>query len=234
MCYKDYKGSLAHDLILQKLLDMGLDGTAVTWIKSYLTDRKQVVKFGKLESDEEGVESGVPQGSILGPLLFITCTNDIEEVMKDFQIFSYADDMQIIVTGKTITEVENKLELAIKTANIYYNNNSLLNNATKTEIMLLGTCQKFDKPRQLKVQVTEDGAVKYLYGEEYLKILGIYIDQSLNWNKHISYIKKKAINSIRNIHRANKLLPMKQKRLLYNSLITPQFTYADIIWNKCG
>ena len=226
--------SLSHDLILQKLLDMGIDGTAVKWIQSYLHQRKQVVKFGKIESDEELVESGVPQGSILGPLLFITCTNNIEEEMKDFEIFSYADDMQILVKGKTITELETQLETAIKTANSYYNRNSLLNNATKTEIMLLGSKQRLDKTRGLKVKVNEEGKQKYLYGEPYLKILGIYIDQSLNWNKHISHVKKKAVNSIRNIHRANKLLPMKQRRVLYNSLITPHFTYGDIIWNKCG
>ena len=129
-----------------------------------------MVKFGKIESDEEIVESGVPQGSIIGPLLFITCTNDIEEHMKDYKIFSYADDMQIMVKGKTIAEVENKLEKAIKTANIYYNRNSLLNNTTKTEIMLLGTKQKLDKTRRLKVQVTEDGREKYLCGEENLKV----------------------------------------------------------------
>ena len=226
--------SLAHDLILQKLLDMDMDGTAVKWIQSYLQQRKQVVKFGKIVSDEETVESGVPQGSILGPLLFITCTNNIEEEMKDYQIFSYADDMQILVKGKTITEVENKLETAIRKANSYYNRNSLLNNATKTEIMLLGSKQKLDKTRRLRVKVKEEGKEKYLYGEAYLKILGIFVDQSLNWNKHISHVKKKAVNSIRNMHRANKLLPMKQKRILYNSLVTPHFTYADIIWNKCG
>ena len=228
--------SLAHNLILQKLLDMGLDGTAVKWIQSYLHQRKQVVKFGKTESDEETVESGVPQGSILGPLLFITCTNNIEIEMRDIaeEIFSYADDMQVLVKGKTITELEEKLERAIKTANSYYNKNSLLNNATKTEIMLLGTKKRLEKTRNLKVKVTENGEEKYLYGETYLKILGIHIDQSLNWNKHISYIKKKATNSIRNLHRANKLLPMKQKRILYNSLVTPHFTYGDVIWNKCG
>ena len=226
--------SLAHNLILQKLLDMGLDGTAVTWIQSYLHQRKQTVKFGKIESDEETVESGVPQGSILGPLLFITCTNNIKDEMQDYEIFSYADDMQILVKGRSISEVEDKLEAAIKRANSYYNQNSLLNNTTKTEVMLLGTKQRLDKTRRLKVRVNEDGKEKYIYGEPYLKILGIYIDQSLNWNKHISHAKKKAVNSIRNTHRANKLLPMKQKRLLYNSLVTPHFTYGDIIWNKCG
>ena len=226
--------SLSHNLIQQKLIDMGLDSTAVKWVKSYLANRRQVVKFGKIESDEEIVESGVPQGSILGPLLFITCTNDIVQEMSEYQTFSYADDMQIVVTGNSIEEVENKLEEATKTANLYYNRNSLMNNSTKTEIMLLSTKQKLNKNRRLKIKVIDGNTEKYIYGEEYLKILGLHIDQTLSWDKQTSQIKKKATNSIRNLHRANKLLPMKQKRILYNSLVTPHFSYGDVIWNKCG
>ena len=226
--------SLSHDLILQKLIDMGLDNTAVLWIKSYLQHRRQIVKFGRIESDEEFIESGVPQGSILGPLLFITCTNDIVEELKENKIFSYADDMQILVKGKTIEDLENQLEMAIQTANIYYNKNSLLNNAAKMEIMLLTTKQKLNKTRQLKVKVTDGDTEKYLYGEESLKILGLHIDQTLSWDKQASQVKKKATNSIRNLHTANQLLPMKQKRVLYNSLVAAHFTYADVIWNKCG
>ena len=227
--------SLAHNLILQKLLNMGLDGTAVQWVKSYLENRKQVVKFGRITSNEETVESGVPQGSILGPLLFITCTDDIEEAMQDYQIFSYADDMQILVKGTSIKEIERKLEEAIKKANDYYNRNSLLNNATKTEIMLLGTTRRLNKAGKLKVKVVNEvNETEYIHGKEYLKILGVLVDQTLSWDKHISQIKQKATNTIRNVHRANKLLPMKQKRILYNSLVTPHFSYCDIIWNKCG
>ena len=185
-------------------------------------------------SDEESIESGVPQGSILGPLLFITCTNDIGKEMNGYDIFNYADDMAILVKGINIAEIESKLEQAISKANSYYNRNSLLNNATKTEIMLLSTKQKINQTRGLKVKVNYGGEEKYLYGEEYLKILGIHIDQTLSWNKHISYIKKNATNSIRNIHRANKLVPLKQRRVLYNSLIVPHFTYGDVIWNNCG
>lgn len=100
--------------------------------------------------------------------------------------------------------------------------------------MLLGTQYKLNKSEGLKVKVTEGNLEKILHGEECLKILGIHIDQTLNWDRQTSQIKKRATNAIRNVHRANQLLPMKQKRVLYNSLITPHFTYGDIIWNKCG
>ena len=144
--------SLAHNLILGKLTEMGLDHTAISWINSYLEERTQVVKFGNISSNQETVESGVPQGSILGPLLFITCTNDITIAMKDEQIFTYADDMQIVVTGHTTEEVRIKLEKAIDTANQYYNKNSLLCNPGKTEVMLLASSRnKLDRIEKLRV-----------------------------------------------------------------------------------
>ena len=226
--------SLAHNLILKKLDMLGLNETATTWVKSYLTNRKQLVKFGKIKSNIECIESGVPQGSILGPLLFITCTNDMLEEMDEYDIFTYADDMQIVIKGKNVQELGTKLESAIEKANDYYNSNSLLCNPTKTEVMLLGTQMRLASADDLKVEVTNGEETKILTGEKSLKLLGVHIDQSLNWNRQITHVKQKAINSIRNLHRINHIIPMKQRRVLYTSLVTPHLSYADIIWNNCG
>ena len=226
--------SLAHNLILKKLNEIGLNENAISWIESYLNKRKQTVKFGDIESDVETVESGVPQGSILGPLLFITCTNDMMEALGEYDIYSYADDMQIVIKGKNVEELGKELEIAIETANAYYNNNSLLCNPTKTEVMLLGTKIGLSKAEKLKVKVSNSEETKLLTGETSLKILGVTIDQSLDWNKHTSGVKQRATNSIRNLHRINQLIPMKQKRMLYTSLVTPHFSYADVIWGNCG
>ena len=226
--------SLAHNLILKKLDEIGLNENATCWIESYLSNRKQTVTFSKIESKQETVESGVPQGSILGPLLFITCTNDIMEELKEYDIYSYADDMQIVIRGNNVEELGKKLEKAIKQANNYYNSNSLLCNPTKTEVMLLGTKTRLSTAEKLRVKVSNGEETKYLTGEESLKILGVIIDQSIDWNKHTSLVKQRAINSIRNLHRINQLIPMKQQRMLYTSLVTPHFSYADVIWNNCG
>lgn len=226
--------SLAHNLVLTKLDEMGLNETATLWIKSYLSNRKQMVKFGKIKSNIENIESGVPQGSILGPLLFITCTNDIYKKLEEYEIFTYADDMQIVIKGKNVKELGKQLEAGIKKANEYYNNNSLLCNPTKTEVMLLGTKMRLSNVDQLVVEVTNGEETKTLKGEESLKLLGVHIDQSLDWNKQTKHVKQKAVNSIRNLHRINQLIPKKQQRILYTSLVTPHFSYADIIWNNCG
>ena len=86
----------------------------------------------------------------------------------------------------------------------------------------------------LKVKVYNGEESKILIGEENLKILGVMLDQSLDWNNHTSTVKQRATNSIRNLHRINQLIPMKQRRILYTSLVTPHFSYADIIWGSCG
>ena len=226
--------SLNHNLILKKLTDMGLNETAVMWIQSYLRDRIQTVKFDCYESDESTVESGVPQGSILGPLLFITCTNDLVLELNEYDIFTYADDMQILIKGRLVEELSLKLESAIEKANLYYRNNSLMCNPTKTEIMLMGTKKRLSKTGKLRVKVSSGNEVKELVGEKYLKVLGVLIDQSLTWDQQTSKMKQKATNSIRNLHRINDLVPRKQQRILYNSLVAPHFSYADIVWNNCG
>ena len=154
--------------------------------------------------------------------------------MHDYEIFTYADDMQIIIEGKNVIELGRKLGEAITKADKYYNSNSLLCNPAKTEVMLLGSKIRLSSADQLKVEVKDGKETKIITGEENLKLLGVYIDQSLDWTQQAKHVKKKAVNSIRNLHRINEIIPMKQKRVLYTSLVTPHFSYADIIWNSCG
>ena len=225
--------SLAHNLILKKLVNIGLNDTATMWIDSYLKNRKQSVRLNKTISDQQNVDSGVPQGSILGPLLFIITTNDISKALEQYDISIYADDMQILVKGKDLKHMQTTLEKAIKEANKYYNENSLLCNPTKTEVILFGTEKQLNK-RTLEIYVEGENETKLLKGEKHIKILGIYLDQHLNWTKQTSYVKQKATNNIRMLHRINYCLPRKQQRILYDSLVVPHFSYGDIIWMNCS
>ena len=100
--------------------------------------------------------------------------------------------------------------------------------------MLIGTKMRLSNAEVLRVEVTNGDETKILIGEKSLKLLGVHIDQNLDWNRQITHVKQKAVNSIRNLNRINQLIPMKQRRILYTSLVTPHFSYADIIWNNCG
>ena len=145
---------------------------------------------------------------------------------------SYADDCQLIVAGNTKMQVKLKLEELIRRAQIWYTENSLMNNASKTEILIIGNKHKENQP--MNIDVEEGGKLKHLKPKQTIKILGVQIDDQLNWDKQIQAVRKKATNSIRNLHRINQLIPLKHRVLLYNSLVAAHYNYADTVWSGCG
>ena len=225
--------SISHTLLLEKLSTLGLSETTLNWVKSYLTNRKQRTKFKEYISKEEVISSGVPQGSIIGPLLFISFTNDLPEEFKEkCKLIAYAEDSQLIIEAKSLHQLETRIAEIIKIAQTWYSHNSMKNNITKTEVLVINT--KKAPVNNMKIQVIDTGKPKTLKPKQHIKILGVYLDDKLNWKKQISNVKSKAMNAIRNIHRINHLLPIKQRVQLYNSLISPQFDYADVVWGGCG
>ena len=228
--------TIDHNILLEKLAQLNFDKDATTWIKSYLTNRNQKTKFTNYTSDEEVVQSGVPQGSILGPILFIIFTHDFKQALNlpDLHITAYADDTQLIVSGKTYVEIKEKLEKAIKEASNWFTKNSLCINAGKSEILVIGTPRKLQKLGKLhNLQVEEGDEIKTLEVLDNIKILGVYIDKYMNWNKQVDNVKRKAYLATRNMLRVKDILPREARRKLYDSMITPHFNYCDIVWNGC-
>ena len=199
--------------------------------KSYLTDRTQQTKFKKYTSTTETVTSGVPQGSILGPILFICFVNDLPEVFENCKIISYADDTQILISAKHSKEVKTCLEKLIQTVQCWYNKNSLLNNAEKTEVMVIS---RRKNKEHFDINITDGKKQKKLKLKKSIKILGVYLDQELNWDKHTSEVNKRARYATRNLQQAYHLLPFKPRLLLYNSLVACHFNYSDTVWGGCG
>ena len=102
--------TIAHDLLLAKLENMGFHEECTRWIKSYLAERSQVTKFSNISSDKETVKSGVPQGSILGPVLFIAYTSDFAAAMPGCKVVAYADDAAILTSSKNVASLKTKIE----------------------------------------------------------------------------------------------------------------------------
>ena len=119
--------SVSHGLLLRKLSNLGFSQSSLQWIRSYLTDRTQQVKFCEHTSDVTKVEAGVPQGSVLGPILFNAFTSDLAEHQSEFTVKAYADDTQLLVSGNTTAEIKSKLERAINKAQIWFRNNKSAN-----------------------------------------------------------------------------------------------------------
>ena len=224
--------SINHNLLINKLSTMGISEGALLWIKSYLSDRQQYVKFKDFISTKQPITAGVPQGSIIGPLLFICYINDLYPTFDhESKVYSYADDTQIIVHANKSDQLTKKIEKAITTAQKWYSENSMQNNTGKSEILI--TCNK-GPTNHIKIKIFEEGKRKLLVPKPFIKILGVYLDEKLDWKKHLKFVKKTAFNSIRNLHRVNHLVPVKTRIYLYNTLIVPHFDYADIIFGGCS
>jgi len=183
--------SINHNILLQKLIEIGIGPQVITWMKSYLTNREQLVKFKNIQSDKETVTSGVPQGSILGPVLFIIFTNNLAAHLHNYHISSYADDTQILISASSPKEMKEKIEEVMKIAQEWYTQHSLLNNLAKTEIMIVTSKHNQKKYKDIKYTINENGQTSSIERTENMKILGVWIDENLTWNKQISTMKGK-------------------------------------------
>ena len=223
--------SINHQLILRKLSTFGLEKSSISWIESYLKNRRQTTKFRNYTSKEEIVSSGIPQGSILGPLLFLVFTNDLAEIYREeTMMVAYADDNQLVVTAKNMLLLKSKIEKVIKTAQTWYLDNTMKNNLGKTEILVFNHGKT---TQNLKITIEDEGKKTIIKSKPFIKVLGVIIDSKLNWTNQVNSVKHNAMNITRNIHRINHLLPLKVRTDLYKTVISPQFSYADIVWGGC-
>ena len=179
--------TINHTLLLKKLKSFNLDSDAVSYIQSYLSNRSQVTKLGKYTSSEEKIMSGVPQGSILGPFLFLCFVNDLPGVFENLCNFkAYADDTQLLVFDKDLNKLKEKVENVINVAQSWYNKNGMKNNSSKSEILVIST----KKSDNIKIDVLEEGILKVVKSKKSIKILGVHIDKTLSWSKQIGIVKK--------------------------------------------
>ena len=217
--------TIDHSLLLNKLEYYGIRGVALNWLQSYLSNRKQFVTVNGIDSKNLNVKCGVPQGSILGPILFILYINDICNCSKIMNFILFADDTNSFLTGNDMNELCGKVTAELEKLKIWFRLNKLSLNVSKTNFMIF--CKK---KIQTNCSIYFDGERIERVSET--KFLGVIIDDKLSWKNHVSYLCKKLQKSMGILRKVKYLLKSLSLLTLYNSLFLPYLMYCCEVWGK--
>ena len=215
--------TIDHGILLQKLERYGIRGICLNWFKSYLSDRLQFTSFNNVESNFQTVRCGVPQGSILGPLLFIIYMNDITMISKKAEVVLFADDTNIFFTGNDPYELESSVVNELSLFSDWFMANKLSLNISKTNFMV------FNNSRHHVFNISING--QKLDPSKSVKFLGVIIDNKLTWQEHINNISSKIARGIGVIGRLRHLLPKRILRTIYLTLVYPHLMYCSTVWS---
>ncbi len=216
-----------HSILLNKLHAYGIRGNILNWFASYLSERSQYVIYDGSKSEVHSVKCGVPQGSILGPLLFIIYMNDICNVSKVLFTLLYADDTCVIMQDKNIHNLIRILNCELKLLSTWLKANKLSLNAEKTYYLIFH-----------RARLKADGQPNlYMNGcplnkTSHLKYLGVIVDHKLNWIQHITYVKNKVSKGIGIMYKARAYLDKKCLANLYHTYIYPYLIYCIEVWGN--
>ena len=218
--------TLNFDILLYKLRYYGVTGVAFDLLKSYLTDRKQYVNLNNHKSDVLPIKTGVPQGSILSPLLFSIYINDLIFISNKFKFLMYADDTTIYFNLEDFSNdnLTNSITNELSKLNIWLSQNRLSLNADKTKYMIFHPRQKNVTP----VHIAMDG--KQIEIVKSFKFLGIMFDESLTWKSHVHMITNKLSKVVGIINKLKHVYPLNALTSIYNSLFVSHMNYGLLLW----
>ena len=219
--------TIDHDIFLKKLNCLGFSDTAISWFKSYLEDRYFRVNIDNNLSDKARLTCGVPQGSILGPLIFLIYANDMPQAVK-CDLYLYADDSCLVYTGKNIKLIEKELDENFNSLCDWFVENKLSIHfgEDKTKSILFGTKRRLkDDPKieicRKEIKIKQHKEVKYL---------GCLFDSNLSGRGMAIKVLNKINSRLRFLYRKQNILDKPMRRLLSNALIQPHFDYASQTW----
>ncbi len=215
-----------HAILLRKLKSVGLDNNSLNWFESYLSSRQQVTSIDYTLSSSLPVSVGVPQGSILGPLLFIIYINDMPNIVKHCKILLYADDTLLYYSSKSASDIEKYVNEDLNLISQWLDQNLLTLNCKKSKFVLFGNNSRLKSFTNISIHVNEHQLAR----ERTFKYLGITFSENLTWSDHLNNISTKINQRIGLLRRIKAFIPLKTRLIIHNALILPLFDYGDIIW----
>ena len=214
-----------HKILLSKLNLYGFRGVTNKWFESYLSDRSQFVCINDVNSEPTDITHGVPQGSILGPILFLLFINDFPDSSDFFKFTLFADDSNLLCRFKNFDPnyIYSHVCLKLKSVYEWLMANKIKINVTKCKFIIFSYGRKITLPSVLfgDGHISETNSIKFL---------GLIIDKSLNLSDHLKMLKSKLSRSIGILYKLNKFLPQNILKLLFETLIKPDLTYGVEAW----
>ena len=217
-----------HSILLDKLSHYGFNGVSHDWFSSYLKDRKQIAYINGSFSEPRILSTGVPQGSILGPLLYVIYVNDLYVSLLHCKVNMYADDTAIYFSSATVAEISASLQVDLLNISDWLNTNKLCLHIGKTNSMLVCTKQRsksIDMPLDVSLQ---DQPVSQV---DCCNYLGVTIDHNLSFDNHMDIVIKKISKSLGILKRVSQFVPLQSRITLYNTIVLPHFDYCTTIWD---
>ena len=216
--------TLDHNILISKLQHYGIKGTALQLLLSYLSTRKQFVQYSDILSQKTDILMGVPQGSILGPLLFIIYINDMVHSSELFKFIKFADDTTLITNLKNEDTRNESLNTELANFHNWLKANKLSLNVNKTKAMVFHMPQKRIQLPLLKIAGTD---IEFV---DNFNFLGIIINKHLNWTSHVDMLTAKLSKTIGILNTLKHVLPINIMRTIYNSLILCHLNYGVLLW----
>ena len=217
-----------HSILLEKLSLYRLNPITLKWFKSYLSSRQQAISCDTGLTEFSHVISGVPQGSILGPTLFLLFINDLPLFLNYCFADFFADDATFHTHNKNIDTVENHIVDDFGKTKQWSKRNNLPINYSKTTCMTAGTKKRLALSRKLEIKV--DGICIENVSKQ--KLMGIYIDENLNWSAHIDYLCSNISSKISLLRQLSQYVPQHVQKLFYQSYIMPLIDYGSVVWGS--
>ena len=216
-----------HNILLSKLEHYGIRGNALCSFWSYLTDRTQFVSISGKNSCPLGITCGVPQGSVLGPLLFLLYINDLPNVSKHLKFYFFADDTNLYYDSETLDDVIKKVNKGLKHLKRWLDANKLSLNINKTNFIIFHSSAS-PIPPSICIKIGK----KRISRVKYIKFLGVLMDEHLNGKYHVAELSKKLAKTCGILFRVRHLLSKTTLITLYNAFFMSFLQYGIVAWGQ--
>ncbi len=219
-----------HNLLLIKLKKYNFHDNSLAWFKSYLSNRKQIVKINNTFSDTGNVDCGVPQGSILGPILFLIFINDLPLYNSLSGTSLFADDVTDSTSSENLHCVKKQLQTNADNIQGWSKSNRMVINTKKTNTMLLGTKQKLKTIPNSSNCLNIEIKGKQITQVKIERLLGVQIDNSLTWDQQILKVKRTILFKLSILRKIKRYLPLDIRKMFYSYYIKPHIHYCASVW----